>query len=291
MKRNLCVSALTATLAMLACSVGAVAQVRPISGQFALQGDSPKTNGYLTLKPIAGNPLSERLDFWMTDQGSSQPIKNYLVEMTKKLHMVIVSDDFKTFLHVHPELSANGHFLLNQPFPAPGKYQIYADGEPNNLNHQVFRFEVTVGKAGGPAVRTINPTGLGVNVGPYEVDLSTLKLRAGNMDMVDVEILKNGQPAKDLHPYLGSPAHAVFLNTQDLSYVHVHPMPMGEPGSMDMNMNMSAAMNAPAMPENGPSSPDMMLHVSIKEPGIYKMWLQFRGGDQLYVAEFAMSAK
>jgi hypothetical protein len=34
-----------------------------------------------------------------------------------------------------------------------------------------------------------------------------------------------------------------------------------------------------------------MLHVSIKEAGTYKLWLQFRGaGDKLYIAEFTMLA-
>lgn len=275
---------------LLACGVSALAEPGALTGKFALQGDTAKTNGYLKLTPIGGNPLKEHMDIWMTEPNSSVPIKNYLIEMTKKVHVVIVSDDFKTFLHVHPTLSASGHFLLDQPFPAPGNYQIYADGEPNNLNHQVFRFEVTIGNKPMPAAPVITPTGLGVQVGPYEVDLSSLKLRAGNIDMIDVEILKDGKPAKDLHPYLGAPAHAVFLNEKDLSYVHVHPMAMDDPNGMNMNMNMSN-MNPPPMPENGPNSPDMMLHVSVKQPGMYKMWLQFRGADKLYVAEFAMTAK
>jgi hypothetical protein len=267
----------------LCCGSG-LAQA-PINGVYSLQGDTAKTKGYLKMTPVAGNPLKQHIDMWMTDPSSSVAIKNYMVEMTKKLHVVIVTDDFKTFLHVHPTLGANGHFLMDQPFPHPGNYLIYADGEPNNLNHQVFRFAVNVGPKTPAAAPVVSPTGMGVTVGPYEVDMSSLKLKAGNMDMIDVEILKDGKPAKDLHPYLGAPAHAVFLNSKDLSYVHVHPMPM-DGGSMEMNMN------APPMPENGPSPADMMLHVSIKEPGTYKMWLQFRGeADKLYVAEFALSAK
>jgi hypothetical protein len=281
MKKLLC------SLLLVSCNAVLFGQAKPLSGVYSLQGDTAKTNGYLLMKPVAGNPLKQHIDLWMTEQHSDKPIKNYAVEMTQKLHMVIVSDDFKTFMHVHPTLSPAGHFVMDQVFPAPGTYLVYADGEPNNMNHQVFRFETVVGSKSAPTARPIAPTGMGVNVGPYEVDLSSLKLRAGNMDMIDVEILKDGKPAKDLHPYLGAPAHAVFLNNKDLTYVHVHPMAMGD----DTPMNMSGPMNMPAMPENGPSGPDMMLHVSVKEAGTYKMWLQFRGGDKLYVAEFAMTAK
>jgi hypothetical protein len=34
----------------------------------------------------------------------------------------------------------------------------------------------------------------------------------------------------------------------------------------------------------------MVLHVSVKEPGTYKLWLQFRGGSQLYIAPFVLVA-
>ena len=44
------------------------------------------------------------------------------------------------------------------------------------------------------------------------------------------------------------------------------------------------------MPENGPSPSEMMLHVAIREAGMYKLWLQFRGGSQVYVAEFSITA-
>jgi hypothetical protein len=122
---------------------------------------------------------------------------------------------------------------------------------------------------------------MGVKVGPYEIDLSTVRLRAGSTTMIDVEILKDGKPATDLHPYLGVPAHAVFLNAQDLTYVHVHPMGMDQ---MDMSVE------PPPMPENAASPAEMMLHVGVKETGTYKLWLQFRGGTQLYVAEFTLNA-
>jgi hypothetical protein len=124
---------------------------------------------------------------------------------------------------------------------------------------------------------------MGVHAGPYEIDLSTVRLHAGRMEMIDVEILRNGKTANDLHPYLGVPAHAVFLNDKDLSYVHVHPMAMN--GDMDMSKPVAT------LPDNAPSPGEMMLHVSIKEAGTYKLWLQFRGAEnKIYVAEFTLQA-
>ena len=264
----------------LAATVIASSQSQLLNGSFALQGAAPKTEGHLKATSVGGNPLHQQLDFWMTDPGQTTPIKSYQVEMTKKLHVVIVSSDFRIFMHVHPALAPSGHLVLTQQFPAPGHYFIYADGLPKDLNHQVFRFDLPIGK-GAEGQRNLQPTGMGVKIGPYEVDLSTVRLHAGTMSMIDVEILRDGKPAQDLNPYLGVPAHAVFLNSGDLSYVHTHPMPMDQ---MDMSVE------PPPMPENAKSPSEMMLHVGIREPGSYRLWLQFRGGGQLYVAEFTLSA-
>ena len=279
MKHTLFVSVF---LAVSVVSAGA----EVLKGEPSLQGYQAQTEGFLKATAQAGSPLEQHLDVWMTMPGSTVPIKDYQIEMTKKLHMVIVSDDFKTFLHVHTTLEPNGHFLLTQQFPAAGTYLVYADTLPNALNHQVFRFKLDVGHASPPSSRDLPSTGMGVQAGPYEVDLSTVRIHSRRMEMVDVEVLENGQPAKDLHPYLGAPAHAVFLNTKDLSYVHVHPMAAD---MMNMQMDMSKPM--PELPDNASVSGEMMLHIALWEPGTYKMWLQFRGAnDKLYVAEFTILA-
>ena len=276
MKMTLFVSVLA-----IACAGSINAEV--LKGEPSLQGYPVQTQGFLKATPSPKNPLEEHLDMWMTLPGSSVPIKSYQVEMTKKLHVVVVSDDFKTFMHIHPTLDAAGHFVITQQFPAAGTYYVYADGLPNNLNHQVFRFKLDVEHASTPGPRDLPTTGMGVETGPYEVDLSTVRVHAGRMEMVDVQVLENGQPAKDLHPYLGAPAHAVFLNVKDLSYVHVHPM------ASDAMMDMSKPM--PDMPDNASVSPDMMLHIALHEAGTYKLWLQFRGAnDKLYIAQFTILA-
>jgi hypothetical protein len=276
-----------ATLVLSICiAVGALsARAEVLKGEPALQGSQAQTEGFLKAVPTAGNPLDEKLDMWMTMPKSTAPIRKYQVEMTKKIHVVIVSDDFKTFLHIHPTLAPDGHFLITQQFPAPGTYFVYADALPDNMNHQVFRFKLDLVHPSPPSPRNIPTTGMSTQVGPYEVDLSTVRVHSRRMEMVTVNILENGKPAKDLHPYLGGAAHAVFLNAKDLSYVHVHPMGMDQMMQMDMSKPM------PELPENAPVSGDMMLHIALWEPGTYKLWLQFRGaGDKLYVAEFTILA-
>src|SRR5258708_5587486 len=160
---------LLASMLVAGCAVSAGAEV--LKGEPSLQGYPVQTQGFLKAAAAPANPLEQHLDIWMTLPNSEVPIKQYQIEMTKKLHMVIVSDDFKTFLHIHPALSPTGHFLITQQFPAPGTYFVYADALPNDLNHQVFRFKLDVGHASAPSSRTLPTTGMGVETGPYEVDL------------------------------------------------------------------------------------------------------------------------
>jgi hypothetical protein len=256
-----------------------VAAAEPIGGVFALQGRSARTSAYLVASPLGSDLLARRLVTWMTQIGSSTAIRTYRVDMTKYLHMIIVSDDFRTFLHVHPKLGADGHFTLDETFPLPARYHVYIDGEPDDAGQQVFRFDIDLGGRAA-ASRDLSERGTTRTVGPYEVRISSDALLAAGESRLAVHITKDGKPAGDLHPYLGALAHAVFLNSSDLSYAHAHPVPLGA------GAGVSPAVQ---LPSSATSSPNMALHVSLREPGIYKLWLQFKGGDQLYVAPFVVT--
>ncbi|MGC1335303.1 MAG: hypothetical protein WA812_07975 [Candidatus Cybelea sp.] len=260
-----------------------------IRGTFALQGQSPKAEGYLTAGELSSDPLNRRLDTWMTPLGSGVAIRTYDVDMTKLLHMIIVSDDFRTFLHVHPVLGPSGHFLLNQRFPDQGLYHIYIDARPTGFGQQVFRFDLGLGGAAARASRDLGERGTTTRAGPYFVSISTDTLAIGSESHLVIHILKDGKPASDLHPYLGALAHAVFLNAGDLSYVHAHPLPLSASG--EKSGPTGTAMGMKPLPDSASSSPNMRLHVALREPGTYKLWLQFRGGNGLYVATFVLTAR
>lgn len=282
---------------LLALSVSLLGTAPAIAGVFALQGGTQKANGHLAVSAIQGHPLERELNSWMTRNGSATPIRSYETDMTKLLHGVIVSDDFTTFLHVHPLFSKNGHFTLEQRFPRPALYHVYADGEPLGIGQQVFRFDLNVGSPRKKnAARELMPTGSVAIAGPYTVTLSSLRLSTHGETMLRLRITRGGKLARDLHPYLGTLGHAVFLNGKDLTYVHVHPMALGaESASSPMSPNATMPskdmqMGAPPLASNAVTSPSMLLHVAVREAGTYKLWFQFRGGDALRVASFVLTA-
>ncbi|TMQ24778.1 MAG: hypothetical protein E6K65_17330 [Nitrospirae bacterium] len=56
-------------------------------------------------------------------------------------------------------------------------------------------------------------------------------------------------------------------------------------GHMDMGGGHSKSL---ADSDTALIGSDSMLHVTLREPGEYKLWLQFRGGNALYVAPFVV---
>ena len=111
-------------------------------------------------------------------------------------------------------------------FPQPGLYHVYADSTPSGLGQQVLRFDLPVGTTEarrtppGPGATNLEGTD-----GPYAIRFDGLDLTAGQETALTLHIEKEGRPAADLHPFLGVAAHAVFIDADDLSYLHAHAAP------------------------------------------------------------------
>jgi hypothetical protein len=56
-------------------------------------------------------------------------VRDYQVELTKKLHVIIVNDDLSVFLHVHPRLVQNGHLSSINTFPQKGSTTSSQEGK------------------------------------------------------------------------------------------------------------------------------------------------------------------
>jgi hypothetical protein len=262
------------------------------AGTFALQGGTPRVAMRL-IATHGRDALYASLDLWATADASSRVVVDYDVEQTKKMHVIVVSDDLATFMHLHPSPSSDGHFRIDLRVPQPALYHVYADSTPHGLGQQVFRFDISF--AGGRATPVMMTAPMPTSkAGPYVVTLKPLTLKIGGATVLSVHIAKNGVPARDLREYLGSSAHAVFLHYGDLTYVHAHPTAgtmasMASMASMG-SMGSMGAMGRVTVAPNSVVPPDMTLLVRVREPGFYRLWLQFRGGGKLYVASFWLRA-
>jgi hypothetical protein len=258
-----------------------------VRGIPALPAQIAAVEAALEVRPVG--PLTSRLAFWESARG--RRILSYDVDMTKRIHVIVVGDDLRTFLHLHPVLDDRGTFRIVVTVPKAGLYHVYADGDPHGYGHHVFRFDVPFGSATmtrGVLVRGV-PT---ARTGPYEVTLDRTSVHAGSLASIAVAITKNGRPATDLHPYLGGLAHAVFVNAADLAYLHVHPVPAGSVAGMSgmSGMGMGNEMPMETLPDSAHIDSRMNLRAMLPSAGTYVLWLQFRGMQSIYVARFVITA-
>ena len=73
-------------------------------------------------------------------------------------------------------------------------------------------------------------------------------------------VSRDGTPAADLQPYLGSFGHLVILRQGDLAYVHVHPEPQLVGGAVKM-------------------------WLSAPSPGTYRMFFDFKAAGTVQTEE------
>ena len=286
-----------------------------LPGIYALPDGQPKVAATLAAAPKPGGPAgTEILDVAMTRLGSGQAITRFEVELSKRLHLIAVSGDLRTFVHEHGDKpDARGHFRVPMTFPHAGPWHVYADAVPAGLGQQVLRFDLNLGETETPATPPApQPTGLEGMDGRYGVRFDALDLRSGQEAELRLHLLRDGRPAPDATPYLGVAAHAVFIGAADLAYAHAHaaptaaPMAGGTGAAMKQDVTGMAGADVPGMGQAGGGhggmpgmggaplrprtkvSPDLTLHVRALKPGTYLLWLQFMAGGQVRTVPFVV---
>ncbi len=286
-----------------------------LSGAYALSDGQPKVAATLTATPKAAGPPGTRiLQVTMTRRGNSQPITRYQIELSKQLHLIAVSGDFRTFMHGHGDMpDGSGLFRVPMTFPHGGLWHIYADAVATGLGQQVMRFDLHLGGETSRPQPAPEPTGLEGADGRYAVRFDTLDLRGGQDAELNLHILRDGHPAPDVTPYLGGAAHAVFISAADLTYVHAHAAPATAPTTggagtaTQHDMTAMAGLDRPGTGHAGGGDhggvpgiggapmrpgakvgPDLTLHVRAPKPGAYLLWLQFMAGGQVRTVPFVV---
>lgn len=247
-------------------------------------------DAFLRWDRLTGDTI--RVEAWELRNG--RPIQTYDVDMTKLMHMIVVSDDLTDFQHVHPMLLPNGHFTIDLHLAHPDEaYHIYMDGLPHEQGRQVFRFDLPSINGTSPSSRYLHTAGSSVSVGPYTVTIDPTSVPIGEIATISVRVLKDGRPANDLHPYLGAMSHGILIGAKDLAYMHAHGMTKAmldmAAGADDCGDSMMMAMS--------PMPPDLKIgnqfEFEILAPTAqdYDFWIQFVGGKTLYTAPLLVTTR
>lgn len=238
-------------------------------GNYMLEISSPSQN----LQP---NVL-HRITFKVKNE-NGETLKNFEVVHEKILHLIVVRKDLQGFQHLHPTLdSSTGEFTIDISFDKPGPYSMYADFTPATFEENsqkmpsLATYELTIGdikmyQAEKVAVNT-SPV---VNSGDYEVTYTIDPPTEKGLRYI-LSIKKEGQPVKDLQPYLGAMGHSVLLNTKTLNYVHTHA------GEKDV--------------QKVSRGPNLFFSTKPLEKGTYKAFTQFQHEDNVITSEYVFEVQ
>ena len=190
---------------------------------------------------------------------------DFLPDHGHLMHLYAVREpQMDAVFHLHPELAAAGDFRITLPAMPPGTYRLYGDvvhanGFPETL---VTTVDIPAGKPAGPTgVDDAEAMPAPLSAGPLG---DTCKLPDGYTMVWDKPATltattayslqfrllgPDGQPARDMQPYMGMAGHAAFVKDDGTVFAHTHPDGSAAMAALDIaNGNMGAMTNAPTQP-------------------------------------------
>jgi hypothetical protein len=187
------------------------------------------------------------------------PVSDLEVNHEKLMHLIVVSTDLKEYQHLHPQTNEPGVFKVPHSLAA-GKYKAFVDIKPTGKTYVVAPISFIVGENHNDHEKE-----------SLTVDSELIKEAGGHIVKllpssfkVNEEIQLTFNLAGDTpEQYLGALGHVVILDERGENYVHVHPLEGTEP----------------------------VFATKFSEPGIYKIWAEFKFNGQVFVFPYVVEIK
>lgn len=199
-------------------------------------------------------------------QDNGVPLTTYEPVQTKPMHMYLVSEDLKTYHHLHPTKNMGGDWSAEVPALPAGRLRVVADfvgiGDDRSMNPLILGTDLTID--GTPESATLPEPAPTVKVDGYVAELGD-GLVAGQEAKLSFKVTEKGKPA-ELVPYLASWSHTSVFAADSLAFSHIHPAQEWTEGS---------------------ENPEELTFVWTPETsGTYRFFIQFETATGLHLAEF-----
>ncbi|MBU7591178.1 hypothetical protein [Metabacillus halosaccharovorans] len=181
------------------------------------------------------------------------------VSHEKYMHFIVVSSDLNEYHHVHPEKTGDG--IYKQKVRLSGQsYKAFVDIKPKGLQYSVKPIEFHVGEANHKHVENdlAADTEFTKTINGQTVELITDSLEVSKEIALNFDV-KDVTP----EPYLGALGHVVVLDEEGEKYIHVHPV----------------------------ADDKTVFKTQFDKPGTYKLWAEFKFGEQVHVYPFVLEVK
>lgn len=178
----------------------------------------------------------------------------------KMMHLIIVSSDLNQYYHLHPEDKGNGVFQQEITIK-DGLYKVFVDINPKNLGYQVTPIDLHVGHdhTQEQADHYLKPDDiLEKTINGKTVELKIDSLVTNKPTILTYQI-SGGEP----EPYLGALGHVIIIDEDVKQFIHVHPS----------------------------SNNQTVFEAQFSKPGIYKVWSEFKFGEQVNAYPFVIEVK
>jgi hypothetical protein len=237
----------------------------------AVRAGSPVTLAFTVMQP-SGMPLVH----YRTGPGPHTGV-----------HLIIVSNDLSSIIHLHPPISPSGRVTQRIVLPKPGPYRVLADvypahSGPGYVNFQLVRTIHAAGAYHAVPIPAFRPR---VNVRGYQFRLQHLpSLHVAQAALMTVTVTDpSGEPAR-FTPWFGALAHAIFFHKGDLAYFHTHVCSAGLAGCTSIVAGSRVS---------GSSSKPGVLHVGVLVPeaGTWRLFLQCKVNGHILTAPYTLHVR
>lgn len=201
-----------------------------VGGTMAMNHEGTSTIAMATGAKLAGTrvvikntslkPGAQTLSFELYgDDGDAWSDKALKVAHEKKMHFIVVSNNFASYQHVHPEYKDN-LWQVDLTLDSNTGYQAYVDVESNEEGAEVLRFPIVVGTPTATSKVSQNKTS--VTKDGILVEMETAGFVSGKENTVTFNVSQGG---KTIIPenYLGAQGHVVALGDDSNTFIHGHP--------------------------------------------------------------------
>lgn len=191
------------------------------------------------------------------DQGKPLDESELSMNHERLVHLIVVSQDLQQFYHLHPEPGEKGEFKVDSPLK-PGSYQAFVDIQPKNHTYAIAPLSLQVGEEKTSTANLKPDSDFTQTIQGTTVTMTPTTFQSGQSVTLDFS-LEGGEP----EPYLGALGHVVILDEQAKDFVHVHPT----------------------------SETDTRFATTFNQPGMYKIWAEFKIDGQVKPYSFTVEVK
>ncbi len=237
----------------------------------------------------AGIPAT--LLFSIADR-QGKPVEDLSVHHERLLHIIIASQDFRVFAHIHPEdfgpitaeMTKTARYPVRFVFPKAGRYIIGIDFA---VKEQLYSRHFTIDVTGEPAMELPKKDfSREERIGEMDVTFSSSSehITAGKEVTLTYVFRLKGRPVTDLEPYLSAPMHLAIISDDLNHFIHTHGELPGMSGTDHGRHQMH--MSVP-----GKFGPRIAVRVVFPSKGLYHIFGQVSREGKVILTSFMVKVE